>query len=283
LFRGPDCNNDGVWNETVAALGVVIQPAWWQTWWFRSLAGAGAVGAVVLTLEARLRRLRRERAAQQSFSRRLLESQEEERKRIAAELHDSLGQDLLVIKNRALLGLQDPAVSPPAADQLGEISRLASHTLEEVRGISRNLRPYQLDHFGLTKALESMVLAVARGSGIPITAELDPLEGLLPPTLEIQLFRIVQELLNNVVKHSQAATARVAVRRGALRITLAVEDDGRGFDPDALEHSPTWLGLGLTDVTERVRLLGGTARCDSRPTAGTRWTIEIPAPTNKVA
>ena len=81
-FRVRACNNDGVWNETGAALCVVVQPAWWQTWGFRGLAGTGAVGALVLVIEARLRRSRRERAAQKSFSRRLLESQEEERKQI---------------------------------------------------------------------------------------------------------------------------------------------------------------------------------------------------------
>ena len=278
-FQVTACNNDGVWNDTGAALAVVVQPAWWQTWWFHGVAAAAAAGGVLGSVEARLRRLRRGRAAQQGFSRRLLESQEDERKRIAAELHDSLGQDLLVIKNRALLGLQDPAATTLVADQLGEISRLASHTLEEVREISRNLRPYQLDRLGLTKALQAMVTSVSRASGIPIATDLDPVDGLLPAAMEIHFYRIVQELLSNLVKHSHASAARVALSRCFPRLTLMVEDDGCGFDTDMLPHRQARAGLGLTDIAERVRLLGGTARCDSRPAAGTRWTVEIPVTT----
>jgi len=124
-----------------------------------------------------------------------------------------------------------------------------------------------------------MVAGVSRAADIPIVTELDSLDGLLPSALEIHLYRIVQELLNNLVKHSQAATARVAARRRARQLILTVEDDGRGFDAGTLVPQRERPGLGLTDIVERVGLLGGTARCDSRPAAGTRWTIEIPLTT----
>lgn len=282
-FRVTACNNDGVWNKAGAKLAVVVLPAWWQTWWFRIAAFVGATGLVGWTIGTRMQRLKRERAVQQAFSRRLLESQEAERKRIATELHDSLGQDLLVIKNRALLGLQNPTVTVPALEQFDEISRVASHTLEEVRDISHNLRPYQLDRLGLTKALQAMVGQVSRASGIPITIGLDSLDKVLLPPQEIHFYRIVQELLNNLVKHSHASTARVAVRLSASRIMLAVEDDGCGFDTARLSMASEQQGLGLTGMTERVRLLGGTVRCDSRPAGGTRWSIEIPATSSKPA
>ncbi len=280
-FRVTACNNDGVWNDAGAALDVVVQSAWWQTWWFHAGAFTGAAGLLGWTLEARLRRARRERAARQSFAHRLLESQEDERKRIAGELHDSLGQDLLVIKNRALLGLRDPAVTPQAADQLGEISQLASHTLEEVREISRNLRPYQLDRLGLTKALQARVAEVSRASDVPINTQIDPIDRLLAPPLEIHFYRIVQELLTNLVKHSHAATATLTVQYRAPKIVLTLEDDGCGFDATLLDEATPRHGLGLTDIAERIRLLNGTARCDSRPAAGTRWVIEIPVSSNR--
>jgi signal transduction histidine kinase/ligand-binding sensor domain-containing protein len=275
-FRVTACNNDGVWNEKGATLGIVVLPAWWQTWWFRAAALVGAVGLVGWAAEARVQRLKRSRATQRAFSRRLLESQEAERHRIATELHDSLGQDLLVIKNRAILGSQDPTSASSAREQLGEISKVASHTLEEIREISRNLRPYQLDHLGLTKALQTMITGVSESSAMPIQIDLDSIDGLLERSLEIHFYRVVQELLNNLVKHSHAATARISAKRLTQKIRLTVEDDGCGFRMEGLDTPSPPQGLGLTGVAERVRLLGGNWHCESRPAAGTRWTIEVP-------
>jgi signal transduction histidine kinase/ligand-binding sensor domain-containing protein len=275
-FEVTACNNDGVWNQLGASLPVVVQPAAWQTWWFRALLGLTAVGMLVWVAEARVLRMRRERATQRAFSRRMLESQEDERKRIASELHDSLGQNLLVIKNRALLGLQTPATATSATENLGEISKVASQTLREVQEISRNLRPYHLDRLGLTKAIQTMTTNVSRAGGIPIDLDLDPIDGLLPHALEIHFYRVVQELLNNLVKHSHAAAATLTVKTTARKIMLAFVDDGRGFDTALLKAASSRQGLGLTGIGERVRLLGGTANCESRPAAGTRWSIEIP-------
>ena len=276
-FRVTACNNDGVWNETGASLALLVLPPWWRTWWCRAGAGLAAVGLSFWWVELRLRRLRREHAAQTAFAHRLIQSQEEERKRIAAELHDGLGQNLLVIKNRAVLGLQETTAAPNATEQFDEISRMASHTLEEVREISRNLRPFQIDRLGLTKAIESMVTGVARTSGLPWIREFDPLDGLLRPQYEIHLYRIVQELLNNVVKHSDASACRVALKHQGRSLILTVEDDGRGFDYIATAERPTHEpGMGLSGIMERIRILGGTAQCETQPGQGTRWRMVIP-------
>jgi len=238
----------------------------------------GVAGVVLGWYEQRVHRLRRELAVQTDFAHRLIVSQEEERKRIAAELHDSLGQSLLVIKNRALLGLQETAAAPNSTEQFNEISRMASHTLEEVREISRNLRPYQIDRLGLTKALESLVAGVSRGAALRCVGEFDSIDGRLPAQFEIHFYRIAQELLNNVVKHSDASECRIKVKRQDHQIILTVEDDGRGFDHAAtLELTAAQRGLGLSDIAERVRILGGTWQCNSGPGHGTRWRIEIPA------
>ncbi len=275
------CNNDGVWNETGAALGLMVLPPWWMTWWFRTVALGGTIGVAAWIAEARVRRLKRQRTAQQAFSRRLLDAQEAERQRIAAELHDGLGQELLVIKNRAVIASRDPSTSASALEQFGEISQVASHALEGVREISYNLRPYQLDRLGLTKALQAMVVSISRASAMPIQTELDTINGLLEPSLEIHFYRIAQELLSNLVKHSHAATARVVAKCTPTGIALMVEDDGCGFDPKLMDQPSARHGLGLSDVLERVRLLGGSWRCDSRATAGTRWRIEVPVAVKK--
>ncbi len=280
-FQVTACNNDSVWNEAGAALSVVVQPAWWMTWWFRALACAAVAGSAFWAVAARLRRATREHAVQRTFSRRLIQTQEEERKRIAAGLHDSLGQDLLVIKNRALLGLQETAVTSKSAEQFTEISRLATASLAEVRAISHDLRPYQLDRLGLTKALLSMATSVSGASGLRCVAQIAPLDGLLAEPLEIHCYRIVQELLNNIIKHSRASEARINAAFQDHKVLLVISDDGCGFDTSAVVDQPR--GAGLIDIAERVRILGGTLRCESRQAEGTRWSIEIPVSTSSPA
>ena len=278
-FRVKACNDSGVWNDTGASLGVVVLSPWYRTWWAYSLGGLLIAGVLVVSYERRLRHVQRARIAQADFSRRLIASQEQERKRIAAELHDSIGQNLLIIKNRAVLGIQAPTGSPAVTEQLEEVSRAASQAIEEVREISYNLRPYQLDRLGLTKALQNLVNRVAASAAIPFHTEIDAVDKLFPPEGEINLFRIVQESLNNIVKHSDAATARVTIhhREGILR--LLIEDDGRGFDYAALiADTQHQHGFGLNGLAERVRILNGRLHYESTPSHGTRLTVEVPVP-----
>jgi signal transduction histidine kinase len=151
----------------------------------------------------------------------LIASQESERKRIAAELHDSLGQRLVVIKNLALMFLRDSAGASAKGDALGqieEISAEASHALGEVKEISYNLRPYQLDRIGLTKALEALARTAAASSSVAFTADIDDIDRFFPQESEINFYRIVQEGVNNIVKHSQASRASVRIQRDAERL-----------------------------------------------------------------
>lgn len=264
--------------EAGAVLNLAVLPPWWKTWWLGALALVGTTVSLYWILKTRLHRVNRVQAAQRALTRRMIETQEAERKRIASELHDSLGQDLLVIKNRAMLGLQDSAATAKSIEQFGEISRLASASLAEVREISHNLRPYQLDRLGLTKALQAMVTRVAGASGLRCTARIDSLDGAVPATMQIHCYRIVQELLNNIVKHSHASKARVLVGLGNSVVHVVVEDDGCGFDPVAAANGRTGpRGMGLEDIAERVRILRGTLQCESERARGTRWEIAIPA------
>ncbi|HYJ46423.1 MAG TPA: two-component regulator propeller domain-containing protein, partial [Pyrinomonadaceae bacterium] len=224
-------NRDGVWNTQGASLRIVVHPPFWRTWWFTILVVACVAGLSYFAYRRRIQKLERARAAQAVFSQRLIESQETERKRIAAELHDGLGQNLLVIKNRAMLSLNTPDDSVRAVEQLNEISAIASQTIEEVREIAHNLRPFQLDRFGLTKALQSIVRRVRDSSGIEFTADVEPLDGLFSKEAEINLYRIVQESINNVVKHSGATRATLRVAREARSVVIEIQDNGQGFAP----------------------------------------------------
>jgi len=274
-FKVVACNNDGVWNESGTALAMTVLPYVWQTLWFRGLALCTFGLVLAGGYRWRVRGLERERALQQQFARTLLDSQEQERRRIAAELHDSLGQSLLTVKNYATMALKEPTLPEKTQKHLREISDNATASIEEVRSIARALRPYQLDRFGLTKTLEDTAESVARAGEVKLTAEIENIDGLFPVDVEIGIYRIAQESLNNLVKHARATTARFQVRKDSGMLRMTLEDNGVGFDYDAvLQHSSS--GLGLANLRERLRLLGGTLKIETAPGQGTRVTAEIP-------
>ena len=276
-FEVAACNNNNVWNNTGASMSVIVMPDFWQTAWFQALALFSAGGFAFGLYELRVLRLKRQRLAHETFSRRLLESQESERKRIAAELHDGLGQSLLVVKNYAFMALKDTATPGKVREQLQEISESASASIEEVRSIARALRPYQLDRFGLTKTLEDAADLLAKSGSLQINTAIDNVDDLFSSDAEISIYRVVQEWLNNVVKHAQAATARLTVRKDAEWVRIILEDDGIGFDYATLmNQSGGKTTFGLANLRERIRLLGGTLKVESAPGKGTRLCVEIP-------
>jgi signal transduction histidine kinase/ligand-binding sensor domain-containing protein len=276
-FRVKAWNNQGAVDEAGGAAWLVVQPHYWQTWWFRALALLAVAGAGVLAYHRRVTNLERRRLAQEAFSRQLIESQETERQRIAAELHDSLGQNLLLIKNRAALGLAQVAQPAGVEEQLQNISNAATQAISEVRAIAFALRPYELDRLGLTKAVESMVQKVAETSRVHFATDLDDLAGALSPEEEINLYRIMQEAINNVLKHAGATEVILELKKEPPGLRVSVLDDGRGFDPSARRETAAGQGgFGLSGMAERARLLGGELRVQSAPGRGTRVTVTVP-------
>ena len=203
-FKVIAANSDGIWNEQGASFRFRASASFWQTKLFYALCFLAIAGIAFLFYHWRISKLERENLARQNFSRQLLESQEAERKRIAVELHDGLGQSLIIIKNRTLIGLNAPENHERLLAQMEEISEAVSDTISEVRGIARNLHPYQIEYLGLTLALKAMIKATADISNIDFSTEIDELAKLLTKEAEINLYRIVQETLNNIVKHSEA-------------------------------------------------------------------------------
>ncbi|MBX3747699.1 MAG: hypothetical protein KF833_20510 [Verrucomicrobiae bacterium] len=264
-------NNDGVWSASAATAALIIRPAWWQTWWFRAAGGGALAGMVALGYGARVARLERARRMQREFSRRLMESQEQERRRLASELHDSLGQNLLVIKNRALLGLRHETQAARMSQELAQVSELASQSLREVRAMAHELRPFQLDELGLTQAITHIARRLGDASDIEVGTDLEDLDGALPKSAEIHFFRSVQECLTNIAKHSGARTASVRVRREGNHLAALIRDDGCGFDLRG-----AGAGFGLRSLRERVGTLGGRIEFESRPGAGVRVEIVVP-------
>ena len=273
-------NSDGVWNIVAASLRIVVEPPFWRRWWFITLASLGVAGAVFLIFRQRVARLRQAHAAQEAFSRQLLDSQEQERQRIAAELHDSLGQSLLIIKNRSFLALDSFDDPETAREQVEEISAASAHAIEEVREIAYNLRPYKMERFGLTKTLQAMCQQAERTSGIRFGVELKNIDGLFPNEAELNLYRVVQESVNNILKHSRATEARLTIERDEREVRMKIEDNGQGFNvtPHANANEPRRGGFGLIGMAERVRLLGGAYALDSAPGRGTTITVKLTIP-----
>lgn len=270
-------NNAGVWNEEGAFVGIMVLPSFWETWWFRTIA-------VILFLTTgpslyfyRFRKLKKEQRRQLEFSRQLLRSQEEERHRIANELHDSLGQNLLVLKNKILLAQKRDGEE----QSLEEMSGLVSQTIDEVRSISHNLRPHQLDQLGLTKTLRALLRNVRESSTISFTGEIGDIDGVLAANEEIALFRIVQESLNNIMKHSQATEAFVGATRGTESTTVTIRDNGVGMRV-AVEQTREELGggFGLSGIKARAQMFGWMVSIHSEPGNGTL--IELVIPLQKV-
>jgi signal transduction histidine kinase/ligand-binding sensor domain-containing protein len=269
-FTVTAANSDGVWNTQGATVRVVVVPPFYRTWWFLTLCVASIGAAGLLVHQRRVARLKSAREVQAAFSRQLIDSQETERKRIAAELHDSIGQSLAIIKNRAALSLSRTGDHEAAVEQLGEISEAASHAIEEVREIAHNLRPIQLDQLGLTKAIQSMLERASDPETLRIAYDLDPLEGVLDKEQEINLYRIVQEAIANVIKHAGATEASVALKRRDRSVEVVVRDNGKGFAVGEGRR-----GFGLLGITERARMLGGEPVVNSTPGRGTSISVSI--------
>ncbi|MEK9137355.1 MAG: two-component regulator propeller domain-containing protein [Bacteroidota bacterium] len=274
LFRVKASNNDGVWNEQGASIRVIITPPFWKTWWFNSVAIMVFLSAGLLVYYRQIAKIKREQLVQQNFSRQLIASQEHERKRIAVDLHDGLGQTLLIIKNKLLMGLQASGGQPSSIDLFRGASDAATHALQEVRDISQNLRPHHLDQLGLTVAIESIVEKVAESSGIEFTTSLENIDGLIEHDNEINVYRIVQESLNNIVKHSGATEAFVKTTAIGRLIIATIEDNGRGM-PQAGGGSVA-QGSGMSHMTERARILGGHVDILPREGKGTVVKLTVP-------
>jgi signal transduction histidine kinase len=218
-------------------------------------------------------------------------AQEEERQRIARELHDGVGPALasLNIRLRTARKLLERD-HHPVAEEIEELAELAQANIQDIRRLIHDLRPAALDELGLVPALREYVARYQEEQGlevalalpalpVPSVAEGSPVEGpegdkRLPAPLETALFRIVQEALANVAKHAQARRVEVTMTRDREGVTLRVADDGRGFDPQAPRPG---THLGLWSMRERVEQLGGQFEVESAPGQGTKLTITIPA------
>jgi signal transduction histidine kinase/ligand-binding sensor domain-containing protein len=279
VFRVAARNSDGVESLADSTLQVTVVPPFYRRWWFFALIALTVLGILWLLWNRRAHEVARKQASQQAFSRELIASQESERRRIAAELHDSLGQRMIIINNLALFLLKTKGKLVTEEDKqqtIEEILAEATQAIEETRAISYALRPFQLDRLGLTKAIQAMLTKVARASEIELRADLEDIDDAFPEDQRINVYRIVQEGLSNIVKHSQATQGAVTARRTNSTVVLTISDNGLGVPSEPRNPKPGGGGFGLTGMRERAMLMNGTLQIKSENGNGTLVVIHFP-------
>jgi signal transduction histidine kinase len=220
-------------------------------------------------LERRLSENLRARSDLQELSARLVRAQENERRSLARELHDEVGQSLSAILMEAE-GAECAEDLAQAREHLGSIRRLAEKTVGEVRDLALLLRPSMLDDLGLVPALNWHAREMTKRTGLNVLIRTEGADGDLPEEHKTCIYRFVQEAVNNSARHANARTVEVVVRRELDRVISTVQDDGAGFDTRYVR------GLGLLGMEERIRRLGGRLTIDSHPGRGTRVAAELP-------
>ncbi len=211
------------------------------------------------------------------YARRITQAQENERRRIARELHDDTIQSLVALSRRLEALITPDGSLPETADYIGELQEAIGNVIKRVRRFSRDLRPSILDNLGLLPALEELTAELGRQSSFQAEFRVVGQERRLSSDVELTLFRIAQEALNNIRKHAQATKIVTTVELSNGAIKMIIQDNGKGFKPPALTDHPTAAGkLGLTGMHERARLLGGVLEVNSEPGRGTKVIVNVP-------
>jgi signal transduction histidine kinase len=209
-----------------------------------------------------------------SLTGRLISAQEEERSRIARELHDDITQRLAVLAIEiGKLELQPVAAQSQWKSEVGTVKNSLIKVSEDIHAISRKLHPSIIDDLGLVKAIQSESAAFTKREGIDVTFRHEAVPGKLPKDITLALFRVIQESLRNIARHSQAKSVYILVNCSGNSINLSISDSGVGFDPQREQNK---AGLGLVSMRERVKLIGGTISVDSEPGEGTVINVCVP-------
>jgi two-component system sensor histidine kinase UhpB len=219
------------------------------------------------------------RAAQQSlhsYIGAITAGQEDERQRLARELHDDTLQSLIALKQRVQL-TRMTFQSQPAEKMLAELEELTEQTIDNLRRLTRALRPIYLEDLGLVAALEMLAREACHAGGLTVHFQLQGVERRLPANVELALYRIAQEALSNVARHSEAMHANLKIQFSTENVLMEISDNGKGFEvpKSPAEFAPAGH-FGLLGLHERVELIGALLEIRSSPGAGTRLIVQLP-------
>lgn len=220
---------------------------------------------IILGLYFVYRKNKQEMNLKETFAKQLLNAQENERQRVAKDLHDSVGQNILFIKNQLLSQARNEA----------QLMKTVDSALEEVRNISKNLYPNQLEKYGLTAAIDSLAEQVQAASGIFVSSDMQGIDEALNKNVQINFYRIIQEFVNNSIKHAKATAIRITTELHDSEIKLIVQDNGIGFDKSIVERKAN-TSFGLLNMEERIKMLKGKLDIESEIGKGTKSIFTIP-------
>ncbi len=225
--------------------------------------------------EARLHEAYHREELRAELFRKVVDAQESERQRIARDLHDETGQSLTAI-GMGLRGLADELNNNRQNDTLSQLQTLTSDSLRELQRIISDLRPAHLDDLGLSATLRWYASRIHELTSILVRVDIEGDEPELDDAVKITIFRIVQESLNNVIKHSHAANVNIKIDYRQQEVCILVRDNGAGFDMDLVQSRIERVSLGLAGMQERAMLMGGEVQIHSRPNYGTEVEARIP-------
>jgi signal transduction histidine kinase len=262
VFEVKAANGDGFWSDNVRRLHLTILPPFWQTWWFELITTIGFITAGVGLYRWRIRELKHQ---QQERLELVVKTQEAERKQLATELHDDLGMRL------STLQMYLSEMEPQQNSRIAQLKPILEEAILDIRNLLQDLNPKLLFECGLRAAVEDLEYKINVVNTLKFELLWFDFPEKLPEVIEINIFRMVQELVNNTLKHAKATHITLQFLQRNEQWVIVYEDNGRGFEP-----KPFSSGFGLQNIENRVQLLKGNLYLDTAPERGVHVTIEIP-------
>lgn len=276
-LRVKACNNDFIWSTQPATFTFRIRPPFWETWWFITLSILASISLIALIVvdyknkqlnKQRIAILKKEQEMQQLKA--LIAGEEKERKRIGQELHDGLGAVLATVKMR-INSISDKTPTIVDNDNYLKAEELIDEACQTVRDISHRMTPYILEQNGLEYAINELCLTISQTQQIEIHFNPYQIDLIESGTLQITIYRVIQELLKNILKHAEAKEVIVQVTVEDEQVEVLVEDDGKGFDT-----AITKGGIGLDNIKSRVEYLNGNLEIESQINRGSTFLFNLP-------
>ncbi len=274
MLRVKAANGNGIWNDDGASLSILVRSPWWGTWWFRMTVVGGAAAAMAGAIAVRLESLRRRNALLVKFARHIEEAREEERTIVARDVHDEIGQHLMVLNLHAYWLAAHPDADPEKRRPVVQGMQSAIlDAMASVKAVATRLRPVGLETLDFPDALRWYVRSFGRMSGIKTKLEIGEGWKELSPEAAKTFFRLLQEMLSNVSRHSQAKHVSLRFTAGKDDFTLESKDDGIGIEADKVDAQDSF---GIIGMREGCASLGGTLAISGAPGQGCTVTARLP-------
>lgn len=276
VLRAKGSNGNGIWNDEGTSLSILVRPPFWGTWWFRLGMAVAALGIVAAAIAIRLGSLRRRNALLVNFSRHIESAREEERIAAAREVHDEIGQHLAVLNIQAYwLNGHTDAPEAQRKERIGDMLRSIADAMGAVKAVATALRPVALDALAFEDALRWYLRSFERRSGMKASIEFGQGLPRVEGPLATALFRVLQEILTNILRHSRAKNVALKYYMEGNALILEVIDDGLGIDEASAEAADSF---GIIGMRERCAAFGGTLTIRGDPGAGTLIRASVPYP-----